>query len=482
MPESLVRLLRTFVLRTNPHWPFRYCNRIPYAAALRVFVRCFKTRPEIRSIYVRHGLAQGEWIPALSDIDLTLVLRRDLPVELEYDFLETFWRRYGRLRRIFPMLGEVLILNQDEFALWLTSSSYSPVNRRWHLLHGEQSVCLRADGSEHWRRRALSYALWMHLETLPPCFSEPDSFLRRQDIQRRARKILRLLQPILAEAGQPQLPIERTPDPVEILTDVLRSFETAVTHVASIEPRDDIPEPMGPHPTVRDGCEFLSTPIPGAEGIWSVILRPDHTALFLIEDGLERKAIRRLVQASQHAWPGVQSTPILLHRCLFTYLIRHDNPFHYSSLLRRRTIAFGTDPLTKIDPPGRAAFVGHTLDRIANILTFTRSEELLETATPLSVSALETSLNRALAVRLLLGSDWISPHPHENAARRRSAFPECFRALEEIKGHSAAGREEAARRASFQLFRSLASEVRDLMSHADREGRLAGAAGGRIGD
>jgi hypothetical protein len=480
MPESVVRLLRTVVLRTNPHWPFRHCNRVPYAAAMRAFVGCLQTRPEISSIYVRHGLAQTEWIPALSDIDLTLILRRNLPAELEYDFLRTFWKRYGRLKRIFPMLGEVEILNKDEFPFWLTSSSYSPFGRRWRLLHGEQNTDLAADGSPHWRRRALSFALWIHLALLPACVSMPDSFLRRQDIQRRAHKILRLLQPILAEAGQPPLPMEQTSDPVEALTNVLRAFETAVKHVVSSEPHDDISEPAGPLPTVRVGCDFLPTPIPGAESIYSVILRPDHTALFLIEDGLERRAIGRLVRASQHGWPGVQATPILLHRCLFAYLVRHENPFYYSRLLCRRTVAFGTDPLAKIDPPSRAAFVDYTLDRISNVLTFTRSEHLLAAARPLSLSDIEVSLNRALAARLLLRSGWISPQPQENAARGRATFPECFRAFEEIKGHVAASREEAARQASFHLFRSLASDIRDLMSYANREGRPASAAGGRI--
>ena len=42
---------------------FRRCNRIPYSAAIRLFVRVYGRRPEIRSIYLRNGMAEGHWIP-----------------------------------------------------------------------------------------------------------------------------------------------------------------------------------------------------------------------------------------------------------------------------------------------------------------------------------------------------------------------------------------------------------------------------------
>jgi len=482
MPGRLTRLVRTVVLRTNPYWPFRLCNRIPYRAAIRLFVRSFQRWPEIRSIYLRHGLVEGEWIPALSDIDFTLILQRNLPVEAEYEFLETFWKRYVRLRRIFPMLGEVEILGEDEFAAWLALSSCAPTGRRWRLLHGEDNGNLSADGSPHWRRHALCIALWVYLEILPDCLSAPDSFLRRHDIRRRARKILRLLQPILAEAGEPQLPEESTSDPAEMLTDVLVAFRGAVAQVTSREPPDGIVEPPEPRPAAPESCEFLPDPITGAEGIRSVVLRWDQTALFLMEDGLERRRIRGLVEKCLQGWPGLWETPILMHRCQFAYLVRHANPFYYSKLLRHRTVAFGEDPLAGIDTPSVEALAGHTLDQIANVLTFPRREELLSAAKPLRLSALVTSLNRALTAKLLFRGEDLSPVAEENALRGRSAFPESVRAFEEIEGQLAEGREEAARRAAFCLFRSLASDIAYQISRLGGEEKHTDAAGGQIGD
>ena len=180
MQGRLTRLLRTVVLRTNSHWPFRQCNRIPYAAALHAFAWSFQRRREIRSVYVRHGRVEREWIPALSDIDLTVILQRSLSVEAEYEFLATFWRRFRRLKCVFPMLGEVEILNEGELAPWLAFSSCTPAGRHWSLLQGEEIAGLSAAGSPHWRRRALSFALWIYMGILPRSVSMPDSFLRRR--------------------------------------------------------------------------------------------------------------------------------------------------------------------------------------------------------------------------------------------------------------------------------------------------------------
>ena len=478
---GVVRILRSLALRTNPYWPFRHVNRLPYAAALRAFAGAFRARTELSSIYVRHGLAGGGWVPGLSDIDLTLILRTGLPADLEYGFLVDFWRQYSRLKTVFPMLGEVEILDEDEFPCWLSSSSYSLVPRRWRLLHGEPSADLAADASPRWRSRALSFALWIHMGVLPAFVSMPDSFLRRQDILRCVRKMLRLLEPILAEAGPPLPPLDRISDPVEAHATVMQALETAVQHVVSRDRQGGISEPEWLPPATERGCDFRSMPIPGLESTYSVLLRDDDKAWFLIEDGLDVKALSRLLRASQHGYQGLQVTPILLPRSLFTYLVRRENPFYYSRLLRRRTVAFGTDPLVQIDPPGRAAFGDSALDRIPNVLTFTRSEFLFVEDMRSSWTNIEVSLNRAVAARMLLHSGWISPQPEDNARRARLVLPESFQAYEEVKTHVEAGRADAARRASFLLFRSFARDICRLMPGAGCGAEHAGLASPRIG-
>jgi hypothetical protein len=68
--EDLVRIL---IVKTNPYLPFSTLNKMPYYIAIKAFVQLCKGFPEIKSIYLRHGVVEGNWVPGISDIDLTLV-------------------------------------------------------------------------------------------------------------------------------------------------------------------------------------------------------------------------------------------------------------------------------------------------------------------------------------------------------------------------------------------------------------------------
>ena len=105
-------LLRMAVLKTNAHWPFSLLNPMPYSWAIRQFVKACQHFPEIRSVYLRHALLQGQWTPGLSDIDLTVIIDQRVARAEEFAFLAAFWKRIGLLQRVFPMLGEIQILSE----------------------------------------------------------------------------------------------------------------------------------------------------------------------------------------------------------------------------------------------------------------------------------------------------------------------------------------------------------------------------------
>ncbi len=96
-------LVRIVVIKTNPYWPFSILNKLPYYVAIIVFIRVFKRFHEIKSIYLRHGLIKENWIPALSDIDLTLIINSNLKLEEEYCFLKSFWRKFFLIKKLFPI-------------------------------------------------------------------------------------------------------------------------------------------------------------------------------------------------------------------------------------------------------------------------------------------------------------------------------------------------------------------------------------------
>lgn len=192
-------LLRTLVLKTNPYFPFRHTNRWPYALALKGTVATVRNYPEVIALYLRHGLASGDWTPGLSDIDQSVILERGLPAAREFEVVSSLRAAYRRLIRLFPMVSEPEILGVDDLKVWLGATCQAPAPRSWILLHGTSAIDTAWDHSPHWRSRALQVALWVYLDLLPPCLAKPHSHSRREDILRRAKKIDRALRPILAE-------------------------------------------------------------------------------------------------------------------------------------------------------------------------------------------------------------------------------------------------------------------------------------------
>jgi len=460
MPTNLARqLLRTCVLKTNAYWPFRQCSRATYAAAIKAFLIMLRGSKQIADIYLRNGMTESGWIPGLSDIDLILVLRNNLSEEQEYDFLASFWKAYQSLRFCFPMLGEVDILDESAFAPWLAHSSLSPEKRGWILLHGRGEADLAFDGCSGWRRRALNNAICIYLDLFVPCFAMPDSFTHRLDLQRRARKILRLLQPIFAEAGQTT---EFGPytDPIDLMANVLVALEKAVALVAS----ESGPEHEASAWQVNESNRDEPLPIPPcAQYIRSVVILKDRKVWMLLKDGLERREIHRVILACQGSWQSSYEAPVVVPFSLFAHIVRDYYPYDYSNLQRHRQVAFGTDPLSDIAPPDRARFVNHAMDHIPNALKYAGSEELFALGGNKHLLPFESSLNRALSVRLLLGDDWTRPDWKDVVAQCRAAFPECFRMLEDINNEIKSGRRKSARETSFRLFRPIATSIQDLL-------------------
>lgn len=435
-------LVRTLVLKTNPYWPFTRCNRWPYAGALYLFVRALRTRPEIRSIYLRLQ-PQRAWIPGLSDIDLTLVLQRGMSAEHEYDVLESFWKTCARLKRVFPMLGEVEILDEDEVPAWLTWTLPDPQGPSWTLLHGEPNPHVASVHSPHWRRRAINTAL-VYVTLLPRCLAQRDSSLRRHDIQRRVRKILRLLEPILAEAGQPHLAIPaHGVDPADLVAGVLRALEAAVTHVTP--------------PGLRHGA-----PAGRRDSVMTIRRGQTVQTILVLDDGLDREAIAPRLRSGWSDRGGPGGAPLVLPHCLLVHLVRHVEPHDHKNLLQAAEVVEGSHPLADIAPPGREEFAAHARDRILHLPLFVRGAELF--LQPLSVTSLNNQLNSLLAAIGFLRNGGTQPYSNRRDDRWRGEFPQYVTPFDEIQVLVREHRPQAAHRAGFRLVRSILRDAHDLMA------------------
>ncbi len=107
-------LVRRFVLVTRGNRLLGNVYSRLYSIAFGLAVRWLSTDRRVVALLLRSGGEPGGWRPGLSDFDFT-VLITDMDTTVRLAFLDTFWKRYTRIRRLIPMVTEVDVLCQSEF-------------------------------------------------------------------------------------------------------------------------------------------------------------------------------------------------------------------------------------------------------------------------------------------------------------------------------------------------------------------------------
>jgi hypothetical protein len=441
------RSLREVVLRTNRFGPFQY----GYGAIYRLAVECFlhyvaRSRPMVRSVYLRRSQNGQKWVPGLSDIDLTIVLDAPSSSEEQYRLLEDFWQAHSRLKSMFPMFGEVEVLAQNEFGTWLANTSYGPGRRPWELIYGEADAALEVNAISGWQLRALRLAWWIYEDLLPPCVAQPDSLVRDRDIQRRIAKISRLLAPVLREAGQPELSASHH-NSTDMVASALKALESAACYLLPVrrtQPRE------GPSSSL-----FRS--------------RVEKGQMLVVEDGLDREALSQLLVKNYQL---KQNASLLLPRCLLEYRVRFYDPYDYSVLSSDWAVAGGHHPLEHVPSPGKPEFLQYLLDHLRNLQVMSRGEELF--TNDLSVDEVSNTLLMVVALRILQDGRLI-PSRNDVCKQSTAEFPEYGRAAEKISSLITARRQPEARQEYFSLLRSIMSEVGPLLEVPDPVASTASA-------
>ena len=101
MTNALHTLIRG-VVRATRNWPGpKHVYTKLYQQAAAAAGRLTSGNQSIVGIYARNTYAEGTWVPGVSDIDLTVVFRN-----ASVHDRDRFHEGYGRLRTVFPMLGE----------------------------------------------------------------------------------------------------------------------------------------------------------------------------------------------------------------------------------------------------------------------------------------------------------------------------------------------------------------------------------------
>lgn len=92
----------------------------------------------VKAIYLRRGGGRSELVPGASDLDFFLVLNA-CDAQSEMTFLKEFWRGFRKWQRLFPFLGETLMGDEHELALWARTPTVRGFEApySWKLLWGE---------------------------------------------------------------------------------------------------------------------------------------------------------------------------------------------------------------------------------------------------------------------------------------------------------------------------------------------------------
>jgi hypothetical protein len=191
MNEGLLRLLRGAVRATHD-WPvFNAIYRSRYRAAAAAAGRLRETIPSIAGIYARNSYALDTWVPGRSDIDLTVVWRQGTRQDVD-----RFYAFYDQLRKRFPMLGEVEMLDDDHLEAWTSQGVTGLESKRWVKLSGEHRFRCRYAGDQRLDR--LRHAVAIYRYNLLPLYWRPTP--SDEAFQRFAAKLLRQLgKPLPAE-------------------------------------------------------------------------------------------------------------------------------------------------------------------------------------------------------------------------------------------------------------------------------------------
>ena len=453
-------LARLAVIKTNPHWPFSRLNKTPYYAAIKRFLKVIEKFPEIKSAYLRHGLLQKDWIPAISDIDITLISDSSMDLTQEFLFLRTFWNRFKKSKKLFPMLGEVDILTEDQTTFWTQFSIRGYEAKEWQLLHGAKTLKL----SYNARPKSLSldsmdHALLCYLNLFHRQMYRTNHHpqLKLPEMKRFSSKILRYVH-YLDDYQTNGSPVPAKARVSDLLFTLLVNFDQKVQTLSANQYFEQTP---GWSIQSRNSHEWgrlqeidllrLQELEPVKDVIESIVL--SHNRDFVIlKDVAHANQIEDLIDVIHRVFAPRNSRPLILTQRLFDYVIQFHDPFLYTHLLRCGKIAFGGDPMSAVLPPDLSSFVRCVLKEIPNVLSFTQSDTLfnLFESETFQERMLDSMVERALFIKLFLEKQWISPWQNEMLLATQEQYPEEQQKILKIKNMYGAQSTEAA---SFELFR-----------------------------
>jgi len=378
-------LIRKLVLKTNAYRPFSRLNKFPYDLAVDAFRYLCGQFPVITSVYLRGSLAEREWVPALSDIDLTIVIDDGLSLDEEYAFLQSFWTAHKRLKRLFPMLGEIEIFNRSELRVFRKFGILGYKSDTWQRIYGKEVRNFEDVRPDLTTRYVdpINYALQFYLEPFLRGIKKGDakSYLATADLGRLASKIIRTLDQI-----EPRSDIEHIRrqvwDDGTLLEFVMGRLDECVSSFNQQRPHQDAEERILTQAIRAPNNEnverldldyrWLEQMERSVDGV--VLSRREGFVVVRKEAGVAGAG--RFLVDMRDLLRGMGNFGIVMHRT-FEFTLRYFNPFLYTDLMENRSVLWGRDVVLDVEPPNEYCFVNLLMKKVINVLLFARNRDLV---------------------------------------------------------------------------------------------------------
>ncbi|MDD5021093.1 MAG: hypothetical protein PHR82_03020, partial [Endomicrobiaceae bacterium] len=115
--SNLLLRIQTFIIKTRNVLIFKNIYKFIYFTAIKAYPVFVKNK-NILGIFLRRGMLNRDWIAGSSDIDF-FTMTKNNNVRSEIELLLNIHKKYKNIKRIFPIYGENIIMNQTELKFYL---------------------------------------------------------------------------------------------------------------------------------------------------------------------------------------------------------------------------------------------------------------------------------------------------------------------------------------------------------------------------
>ncbi|MCI0603863.1 hypothetical protein L0156_12720 [bacterium] len=444
--------IRNLVLKTNDVWPFSSMNRFPYYAGVRAFLHICKEFPKIQRVYLRHGLVESDWVPGISDIDLTVLFEPGNTAEEEFAFAVSFWRRVERLKRFFPMLGEIDLLDSKQISSWTRFTIRGKESKSWRLLYamGDLQVNRKATPEDNFVD-SFNHALLQYFNFFQRrFFTHQMNPIVVAGLQRISKKVIRY-----ANADG----FEKKENPYEILSALIASLNQRLESMV-VPPGAPIQAEVAPPRRISSQNAYsLDTALKPFHSLIQSVYLGEYRKIVVLSVPQNPGELDDCIRVLKRQLGQTSSSIHLVSFKMFDYMLRFFDPFYYTHLMQNRALAFGTDVFEQITAPSMGAFVRCLLDQTVTILPFPTSRAFITCLDPGWYKQLEVDswVERCLRLKLFLEHGSI-PTLHSDSVRESQHYYQGY--FSEYQKLA----ESFSKPSLFRLFRKLTLEL-----HSDLE-------------